>query len=82
MPSPKKADDMAPRVKRANDTGFLRRGKLGENARRFGKLGQSIVVHLLDFGAEHDTADFESNLAANLARDDFIVARQNLDRDT
>ena len=74
---PQKSDDMAPGMKRADHAGFLRRGKLGENARRFGKLSQRFVTHLLDFGAKHDTVDFESNLAADLAGDDFIVTRKN-----
>ena len=43
---------------------------------------KELVVHRFDFGAKHDAIDFESNLAANLAGDDFIVAGENLDRDT
>ena len=54
MPSPKKSDDMALGVKRADDAGLLRRRDLGEDRHRFGELGQSVVAHLFDFGAKHD----------------------------
>src|ERR1700694_4341812 len=41
---PQESDDMPLRMKRADHTGFLRWGELGENPRRFGKLRQILRV--------------------------------------
>jgi hypothetical protein len=72
---------MAIGMKRADYTGFLRRGNLGEDRRLFGKLGQCDLAHRFDVWAKRDAIHFKPNLAADLADADFVVAGDNLDRD-
>jgi len=73
-----KADHVPLAVQDLNDPFFLRRGQLGEHRRAFGDVGEFVLRHVVDVRAEKNFAGIEFHFTADLARDDFVVAGQNL----
>ena len=59
---------------------LLRRRQLGEHRDATGGLRQLVVVHGLNLRTQEDLAGVELHLAADLARDDIVVAGQDLHR--
>jgi hypothetical protein len=66
-------------MKRTDNAGLLFRGDLGENRDPFNEIGQFAGSHLFHLRTERNAIDFETNLAANLACDDLVVAGEDLD---
>ena len=78
-----KADDVALAVQRAGRSrSFCAGESLANTVRALGGVGQLGVVHLLDLRCRAAISPTSSSdLAADLARDDVVVAGQDLDRD-
>ncbi len=61
---------------------LLQRSQLGEHGAFLDPQFQDLVVHVLDVLAKQRQARLQSDLAADLAGDDRVVAGQDLDGDT
>lgn len=70
---------MAAPLERNDDAVFLRRRDPGEDGGLFHNVAQRRVAHALDLVAHHDAAGVDPDLRADMPRDQFIVAGQNLD---
>ncbi len=73
---------MCPRaLERAHDARFVVRGELGEHGVLRRDRAERRVVESGQLGAEYDVSDVEPDVAANLARDEVVVAGEDLHRD-
>jgi hypothetical protein len=67
-------------MQRVHDAFLVRGRELGEHLVLFDQHAQFVVAQVLDLAAEHDVAGLDAHVAADLARDQFVVARQHLHR--
>ncbi len=74
-----KADDVALAVQGIDDGRLLRRRDLGEHDRRLGEICQLVRRHRSHLAAENDAVHRQADFVADLARDDVVVAGQDLD---
>ena len=79
MPSPRKPTTWRLQMQRLHDARLLRWRQLGQHRSAFHLLGQFVVAPAVDFAAEDDAAHRQPDLAADVARDRFVVAGQHLD---
>ena len=78
MPSPRKPDDVAGRLERAQDAQLLRRRDPREDVRPLGDARERRLVEALDLAAEHDAAAVDADLAADVRRHQLVVAADDL----
>ena len=74
-------DDVAPALEREQDAVLLGGRDAREQGRALGHVLERGVGHRLDRVAEHDVAEVEPDLGADVASDALVVAGHDLDRD-
>jgi hypothetical protein len=62
-------------------SGLLQRGHLGEHGGALDEIAKLRIVEVLEVSAQDRSANVETDVATDLARDDRIVAGENLDLD-
>ena len=62
-----------------NDAVLLDRRDTSKHIRLLDDLRESRIGHVIQFTSQHDTAAIQPNLFADMAGDQFIVTRQDLD---
>src|SRR5215469_164918 len=68
-------------MQRFDDAGLLRRRYLGAHSDALQPFRQLLIGHLVEVAAEQDVIGHHANLTADLARDDVVIAGQDLHSD-
>jgi len=70
-------DDVALAAERFDDPLFMARREAGRNVSSLGGLSKLLIGHVFHFRAEDDFFGFQAHIAADLAGDKLVVARED-----